>query len=209
MPLSLARDSLVNGAPRVVCRGGHVQVIQSPIIGWVMLGFGLGLPAAIAISEYGGIPSDLPTRLLHAWSASQGVALLGMAAFALLFGGLAAYGLFWLLWRRDLDIDLNVGRWRFVSGLPLARRRYEGRRDDAFVAQLRRQLRSSNAAIAGDLGNPMSGPARESWDLRLAIPGAAEPLFLGEWGEKAEALAEIEAWREILPRLAVEETGSK
>ena len=90
MPLSLARVSLVNGAPRVACHGGRVQVIQSPIIGWVMLGFDLGLPAAIAISEYGGIPSGLPTRLLHAWSANQGIAHLGMAAFALLFGGLAA-----------------------------------------------------------------------------------------------------------------------
>ena len=63
--------------------------------------------------------------------------------------------------------------------------------------------------MAGDIGNPSSGPPMESWGLRLAIPGNDEPLFLGEWGEKAEALAEIEAWRQILPRLAVEETESK
>lgn len=205
MPLAAsALSSLVNGAPRVTRHGAHVRVAQSPVVGWAPLIFGLGLPAAIVFSEFGGIPSDLPARLLAAWSAAEGLARFGIAAFVLFFGGLSLYGSFWLLWRRELDVDVIIGRWRFVSGLPLIRRTWSGHKDDAFVAQLHRHLRSS-VNRAGDAGSA-SGPPMQSWALRLAIPGDAEPLFLGEWGLKEEALAEIEAWRAILPRISIEES---
>jgi len=45
----------------------------------------------------------------------------------------------------------------------------------------------------------------ESWDVRLRIPGAGEPLFLGEWGLRAESLEEIERWRQLFPSLRLEE----
>ena len=209
MPLAAsAHASLVHGAPRVTRHGGHVRVVQSPVVGWALLGFGLGLPAAIIFSEFGGLPPDLPARLLRAWAGAEGMARFGMIVFVLFSGALSLYGLFWLLWRRELDIDVNVGRWRFVSGLPLARRILEGRKDDAFIAELQRQLRSASFVQGGEMVNPSSGAPLESWELRLAIPGNAEPLFLGEWGQKEEALAEIEAWRAILPRLAVAESGA-
>lgn len=208
MPLaSSARSSLIAGAPRVTRWGGQVRIAQTRVIGWAMSAFGLGIPAAVLLSEYGGIPPDLAERLLRAWSIAGALERLGMAVFALFFGAIAAYGLFWLLWRRELTLNLNGGGWHFVSGLPLLRRRVAGRLDAAFVALLHRQLRAGSNVYA-DGSHPHGGEPLESWELRLAIPGHAEPLFLGEWGERAEAMAEIAEWSAILPRLTVEETGA-
>lgn len=37
------------------------------------------------------------------------------------------------------------------------------------------------------------------------MPGTAEPLFLGEWGLKAEAQAELALWQAVFPNAVVDE----
>ena len=208
MPLATVPfSSLMTGAPRVTRHAGHVRVEQTRAVGWALLALGAGVPAAILHSKYGGPPPALPQRLAHAFAAADGMARLGLGLAALLFGGAAAYGLFWLLWQRVFDIDLNLGRWRFTTRLAGWTKTGAGRVDDAFVAQLFCKRMAASRMHGDGTLSPGGGPLRESWELRLVIPGQREPLFLGEWGLRDEALTEIAAWRAILPRLTVEKTG--
>lgn len=200
-------SSKLPGAPRVVARFGNVRVEQSRASGWVMLAFGLGIPGAILFSEYAKRASfradpaaylgrqieqlaDIP---LWGWP----VIVLGVLFLAFLTG----YGTYWVLWRRVLSIDLNLGHVRFETGIwPWVRRIELGR--DAFT---RIELRRTVLAGTRDHGRPFQ---HERWELDLPVPGCTQPLHLGMWGLRVEAIAEAERFRAWLPALVLAESDS-
>lgn len=195
--------SKLAGGPLVERSAGAVRVSQSRAIGWGLLAFGLLPPSLVLASDWGRLardPAGYAARTLGSmgWGAAAALSLA-----ALLFGGLTLYGLAWLLWTRELDV--RGGRWRFTSGFGPRPAAHEGAAGDVKTLHLwRKRMRSAGTAGTSDIGRE-SGRLLESWELRLALPGAPEPLFLGEWGDKAEAAAEAALWKELFPNLAVDE----
>lgn len=204
MPLTADNTrSLIHGAPRIRRAGGRVMLRQSRLIGWSLLAlFGI-LPGLAAYARYGARPAEL----LREAATLSGLALAMAGLMLLLIVLLAAYGAFWVLWRREFDIDTGQRRWSFVSGIGPWAKRLSGSNDAAFALHLIRKRMSASRSDGAGGQLPFGGPTRESWELRLAIPGGREPLFLGEWGEESEARAEIDAWRRLLPAAGVVEEG--
>lgn len=194
------------GAPRTTQSPGGLVVTQRKTVGWVLLGISVGVPAMVLYAERRSWWAD-PLHSLRVTSEQlQGGALVAALLALALFTAMFAYGVFWLLWQRELRVDLIRHRYVFTTGVWPWLRRHEGTCAVELVLQLSRK-RYSSANAAGDPGS-MSGPDKESWELRLALPGCREPLFLGEWSEYSDALATCETWRGTFPNLHVEDEGA-
>lgn len=197
-------SSKLAGGPRVERTPSSVRVVQSKVPGWGLLAFGLGVPGLAAAAN----PASLRSPGA-AWARAVdtlgplGWGALGVAA--LFFGSLALYGLVWLAWTRELDVALVGGRWRFKTGFGPWTSEHEGTLSDVRLLHLwRKRIQSPGTAGAEAVGQG-SGSLVESWEARLALPGVQEPLFLGEWGLKAEAQAELELWKAVFPNARVDE----
>jgi len=199
--------SKMPGAPLVVARFGRVRVVQRKLQGWVILAFGLGLPGIVLVSEYvkrARFRADPLAYILGYFRQLELLPWWGWPAFmigSLFLAGLLVYGLIWLLWRRVLEIDLGLGRVRFTTGIWPRVRTIEVKRSELTRIELRRTV------MAGDR---LPGPPHlhERWEVSLVIPGSTEPLHLGMWGLRRDALAEIERFRSWLPDLAMVESDS-
>lgn len=193
-------SSKMAGGPAISTPPGKVVVVQRKLIGWGLLAFGLGMPAAVLVSD----PRFRRNPQAYLVAALEGLgrtATLAIALAGLFFLSLALYGLFWLLWTRELVVDLNAKRLRFRTGLWPRLRTVEAGTGEIKTIHLWRKVAYTQAIDAVAPG----GDPLESWEVRLDLPGGVEPLFLGEWGERREAREEIERWRAIVPGLTVEE----
>lgn len=190
------KQSLVS--PVINEQQGVVSVRQRKIIGWALLAFSPGIPLVIWLAS--GRSSSA------AWAeivALDGFSLLGAGLIGLILAAVFAYGLFWLLWRRELLIDTAARRYVFVSGIGPLLSRHAGRCDDPLRLMLLRQ-RIGGMNLSGDIGS-MSGADLEHWQLKLIIPGGREPLYLGDHADRAEATTAAERWRRWFPNLIVED----
>jgi hypothetical protein len=194
------------GAPRITQPPGALVVTQRKTTGWVLLGISVGVPAAVLYAERQTWWADPLHALRVASEQLQGGELAAALLVLLFFTAMFAYGVFWLLWQRELRIDLNRRRYVFTTGVWPWLRRHEGACNADLVLQLSCKRYSSTNAT-GDSGST-SGPEMEGWELRLALPGCREPLFLGEWSDHADAMATCETWRRTFPNLHVEDEGA-
>lgn len=205
-----ARSSKQSGGPRIAMRNGRLVVVQNRLVGWILLAIGVGAPALILVSErrFRRDPAAYLSGILDGlgWGSSI-MAFLGGSLLLLL----ALYGLFWLLWVRQLVIDSNSQRLQFRTGLwPFVKTIDASTREIKTIHLWRKVVRPMKSSSASGGGAPGVGyPLWESWEVRLAVPGSGEPLFLGEWGLRDGALEEIERWKKILPGLVLEEGDSR
>lgn len=166
---------------------------------------------AMAAMVPGGIlVGEISKGHIRSWSQLV-EKILQLDSLQLVFGGIFGvffsliflWGLVWLIWTRELQIDLAQRRYFFLTGIGPWKRRLTGMCDEALKLRLlHKQYASSGAQSTG-----MSGRSMEAWELSLEFPGASEPLYLGEWGKHDEVMAEIAAWQEIFPRATIEKRG--
>jgi len=186
------------GGASVVVGAGEVRVVQRKLVGLILAAFGVAMPALVLVSEQ-RFRRDPWAYLSGAFDGFGSGMTVMAAAGALLCLLLTVYGAFWLFWTRHLVVNLHTHRLRFRTGFWPWIKTIETSTREVEAIHLSRIVRNPMRPTGG------RAPNWESWEVRLHIPGSAEPLFLGEWGLRREALEEIEQWKKIFPRLTLDE----
>lgn len=193
-------SSKLNGAPKVEVSRDHIRLVQRRHFGWIFVGFPVLLVSALLISKYSrksAFRQDPLAYLAQALEKFEWFEWLAFGVGGFLFLVFVIIGLLYVLWVRELDIDLKRKRFRFRTGLAGRIKTIELPTDKLTTLRLKRLTTTGNASY---------GPDRtyEYWSLDLEIPGGAEPLNLGQWGRHEEAIAEAERWRQWLPALELQ-----
>lgn len=183
------------GRPYITELASSIRVTQRRQIAWVLLAFSPGLPLLVWLASGEPVSAAVAgMRNLNGFAFFAGT-LLGLVLVVL-----SAYGIFWLFWLRDLVIDKASSRYTFRSGVWPWLTCYQGNCDEPLMLHILRQA-IGGMGSQGDPGS-MSGDDRVHWQLKLDLPGC-EPLWLGDFCERTDALADGARWRTVFPHLVI------
>lgn len=185
------------GGPAILERQGNVTIRQRKVVGRLLVALSPGIPLMIALVS-GQSPAAAWEQAAALDAPSRWVA----AGIALILAAVFAYGLFWLLWRRELAIDTVARRYVFISGVgPLVSRRGGPCDDPLKMAVGPRRIGGTGSS--GDIGS-QSGADVAYWHLQLVLPGGLEPFHVGTDADRAAAVTAAQDWRGWFPQLVVE-----
>lgn len=209
MPLSNCSNACsVVGAPKIERLSDKVRVVQTDVLAWVLVAIGIIAPVVILIPDWRQLATDMPGYVAIKLSGLSTVEIAGQLLGIILNVAILGYGLYLLLWRQELVIDLTQKRYHFTTGFGPWVQSLDGACDTPKVMEIKQRLVTSYMN-EGAPGVGVVGATDDVWELSITIPEVRKPLFIGVWCSKDAALYETGAWREIFRGLVIKETLNK